>query len=767
MNRTLQDIKALTSLNNLKKGRPLGQVATLLILIITAVLIFVLIVANIGQVSNYATNLSNASDAASLYLASQLGTKSYQLSASLYNSCGSPTRCCTKTGLLSTILAIIVAIIAIVITIYCAPAGVALWSWVAGAGAPYVIGAGMLGGAVGGGIGGAIAGTGWVQGAIQGATIGAAIGAGVVGGASIGAGYAGSGGATVQYGLGSLGSEAFQSIPAFGSIPATASVVSGSTLAAVGAMAGATLAVSANIYSAYAKDQMLGDAMAAAVKALNGLPEEKRIRESVFLQALSSTIDDPNKVIDDVDSDGDGNTTERVPNFQVCWDKRITWIKEGCKGNIGAATNEVNWFLRSANGPVNKFQQAIGGCAAYDEYGNCITRSGILPHLSREEVEGCTAYDEYGNCIGESDGTVTLLLRALENAGYDVSFWIPGPTGAELAAWKASWDPTACPGGCEPPNPPAGYDELDFTIDELGDFNAEISELRGESNDDLVYNWRSWVPWFYEPEPDEGEGASGDYYSSLYRLVNGDSTGTPPRIGLKGWINEIENIRRSLPDCTYGCGQFDEYGNLLACYPSAGTCRDCILNPPCKGYPSNPNFGTIDEYLDDEFQAANSAINEFIPRVEEFRQACVAFYNKMVELMEGIEKDIPPMACGLSGINPVIYTWTDSRGEHNIQVKLSKYQMPRLVRKKYGNWLKGKKCIELIYYQQDVKVTIDREDPANVLMGGQGQTRGVLGSWNPYYGGSIQRRSKAQYRGLKSWDDKNHPAGWVKVIDTK
>ena len=91
----------IKSLRNLGRGRRSGQVATLIILIITAILIFALTVTNVGQVSNYATSLSNAADNGSMLLASIIGTKAFQLSASLYESCGNPLKCCVKTGFLS------------------------------------------------------------------------------------------------------------------------------------------------------------------------------------------------------------------------------------------------------------------------------------------------------------------------------------------------------------------------------------------------------------------------------------------------------------------------------------------------------------------------------------------------------------------------------------------------------------------------------------------------------------------------------------------
>ncbi|MFA5401875.1 MAG: Tad domain-containing protein, partial [Dehalococcoidia bacterium] len=65
------------SLNNLREGKPLGQVATLLILMIVVVLIMILTTVNLGQLSISTTNLSNVADSAALSLASQLATRSY------------------------------------------------------------------------------------------------------------------------------------------------------------------------------------------------------------------------------------------------------------------------------------------------------------------------------------------------------------------------------------------------------------------------------------------------------------------------------------------------------------------------------------------------------------------------------------------------------------------------------------------------------------------------------------------------------------------
>ncbi|MFH1397229.1 MAG: pilus assembly protein TadG-related protein, partial [Candidatus Omnitrophota bacterium] len=74
----LRWFKKTTSLSNLKNTEPLGQVATVLILIMAVMLVAILITANLGQVSYHATSLANAADSACLYLASYLASRAHQ-----------------------------------------------------------------------------------------------------------------------------------------------------------------------------------------------------------------------------------------------------------------------------------------------------------------------------------------------------------------------------------------------------------------------------------------------------------------------------------------------------------------------------------------------------------------------------------------------------------------------------------------------------------------------------------------------------------------
>lgn len=700
-----QTIKKWTSLDNFKKAGISGQMATFLILIITAMLIFVLTLINVGQVSNYATNLANAADSSSLYFASQLGTESYQLSASLYKSCGNGRKCCKSMGFFGIILAIVLAVLSLFLP---GSQGVMMFVYAA------------IAGAIGGGIGGTIDGTGFFQGAIQGAMIGAAIAGGAaVGGSMFGtAAPAAGGGVTpaslANTGFGEFFTDLFPELVGAAGPSATlmAPVVVPSF---AGAMAGVGLASGMAVANAFIQMEMVADAMASAAKALNGLPKKQRIRESTFLRAFSDTIDDPNKVADEGDIDGDGDTAEKLPVFQVLWDKRIQDLKAGINPIISQAQKTIDNFFSTE---VSNFQSALNTFKA---------------SLSRQEIEG-------------SDGSVTELLRGLEVGDgippqYPVSFWDPGPDKAALDAWKEA--AKACE-TCEPPPPPAGYDELDSAVEYLQYVSDELNTLKGSATADT---WSQWGHFFYDPAPNDAGDAPGEgnwsFYDSLGNLLNGDSSLNPPQIGLSAWNKEIEAIRLRLPACIYD--PLDPEGSPT--------------NPPCLGHPTITDFATVDSDLDNEFQPAQTAINQFILSAEQFRQASKDFYEAMSQLLpENGTTPPPPVSSsyGLSGENPVTYRWQDSRGDHSITVETSDFSMPKIKKKKSF----FKVCLKLKHYDQEVKVRIIRTDPSGAAVG----VGGLLGRWNPS-GGTITRVSVAEYRGIKTSNDPlQDNGGFVKVV---
>jgi len=115
--RKLTSLKALTRAQHLADRR--GQIATVILLAIVGLLIMTLMVANLGQASLAATNITNAADASALLLGSQLATKSHQLWVAL----GYDEEHCEPGGWLGTILAVLLAILVLFVPFFAEAGG--------------------------------------------------------------------------------------------------------------------------------------------------------------------------------------------------------------------------------------------------------------------------------------------------------------------------------------------------------------------------------------------------------------------------------------------------------------------------------------------------------------------------------------------------------------------------------------------------------------------------------------------------------------------
>jgi len=368
------------SLNNLGNDRPNGQIATILILIMVVVLIFILTTVNLGQLSISSTNLSNVADSASLYMASQLASRANQISISLRNSCGNPLECCSSGwGWLSWIF---VGVVVIIVT-------VATWGY----GTPYVIAAATAAGAAAGVVAASFAGTSVLQGALQGAIMGAAIGGGATAGAEIGAG-AGASGLSPGEVVGLAEMQATGLANELG--VAAASQIAAYTTA--GIIVGGSLATGTSLYNAYVADQNQAAAFAAASRMLNGLPAYDLVRESVLLQVFSQTVDDPNKDIDSDDLNGNGDVNEKVSHFLYWWGGRASYLK----GVIPTLRNITSAFFK-----------------------------GTLPNFSSEISKELVVTEEPG--YWGSDDPAPQIIGRLSNEGniakvaqgLNASFWDP------------------------------------------------------------------------------------------------------------------------------------------------------------------------------------------------------------------------------------------------------------------------------------------------------------------------------------------------------
>ena len=734
------------SLNNLKILKPQGQIATLLILIMVVMLIFILTIINLGQVSLTATTISNAADAATLSLASSLATKSRLMAQPLgFNY---PPKQCKSGGMASLVFAIVLAVIAIVVIILTWPVG----------GAPgwAILAAGTAGGAVGGAAGASYAGTPVVVGAIQGAMIGASIGYGAGAafgstgaGGTVGAGQvAGSTGATV----GGLEGETVVGISAGNAIPAGSVLSSGTAVPSVATAASAIalhgLGTAASLYNASVAEQNTSAAFAAAAKALSGLPEYDRIRESAFLQAFMQTVDDPNKYKDPAtlmegdprDLNGNGDTTDKISNFLYWWDDRITQLKD----RVPVLRNLVRGFVQGTLKDLADYarSQYAGTTTTYNDENSGLPISTFTPGLlSRQETEG-------------ADGQVANLARSLYNSGYripagqnkdggDIFLLQPGTT-------------SDCP--CETCGEENFSDGLQAMVCKLRRKVETIEAFLGQDPDRLADNWQSWVKMFYDPETTWDPTSQSEVNADLFDVLkNGIEE------ELRAWIEvnrDIDYARQQLPVCefgTYYCWDVGEGGfNCSECLPrGSGPPRgswqavpggECLRSSvPCRSHPafpnsypySNPNFqGTIDTNASDQFTQVDQAITNLIAGIDSFCPRIEQFYNDIQQY-----KNLT-----YSGTNPATYSWADSRGNHSITVEVSNFRLPSTRSTESGNFLKKEYCLELVDYYDftgdNTWVRITRQDPVNreIRSGNV-----ALGRWNPFSNGTITKRSKAHY----------------------
>lgn len=609
------------SLNNLRRHKASGQIATLLILVMVMVLVLILVTVNIGQLSLTTTNLANTVDSTCLYLASQLGTRSQLLSQAL----GYRVKICKRCG----VLGIIGGIIGVILAPF--TFGTSLWSFV-----------GM--GAAGGAIGGTISGVGPLQGAIQGASIGLAVAGG------------------------------------FG--------VLGSITEGVYAWAGAVgLTAATSLYNANVANQMTKRQMSAACEGLNGLETEDYIRESVFLMALSQTVDDPNTTGDTFDVDGDGDTGEKILAFQDWWFKRTS--------NVNALKTLISNFF---NGKMKTFTDF-----AKTQYapGGALARDGVVARLASALEDINTGSWPFNNQL------------------YNINFWKPG-----ISSFN-SQDDESVP-----------LDAMDWVVINFQEIVETAGALQNTSLDEVTANWKGWIRVFYrsaeaeagvddstiadDPDEEDVDVVPVGYDERLQELLEGSDDIAFP--GLTAWREDIIKKWGELSDCEYG-----------PCDKAKKGPPEQICNPPCR-FNSSPYAGTIDESDDDEFSPAIAAIERIIAEIAAFRVAIQEFYAAMQEAAQHTGVDTT-----FGGKNPITYTWKDSRGEYSVKVE-TQFTVPKIETIKRGPKLNRQICIRIRGYKGRPTVEITRSEPTNRPVG----KRGILGKWNPF-SGRIVRKSIGYY----------------------
>ena len=585
------------SFTNFAGKRPGGQIATLIMVMIVAVLICALMIANLGHLSVRVARIENAADRTSLALGSQLATRATMLCKSLGDGKECITERCRPRGFLGPLLAIIAAVI---VTILTHGAGAA---WLASLFLPQAavgamsaamvtaIGA-AIAGAAAGAIGGGIAGTGALSGAVQGAITGF----------------------TMGYMSGSFGGVGG---PGHSQIPSQLKFLSYQSLPK--ALGGAAMGAGAGIIGGpglpgtVVGDKHSGDTLTVIGKQLSGLPDYERIRESTLHQALSDVIDDPNKTRnaatnpagicyfpetgdvpqiingDPMDVDGDDNVTESIPCFDHWWTVRVETLKE----HLGL----------SAEGVVRHF---IDG---WDPSGASISLKQFRTE-TQNYLQGVERGDIEATCpppplTALTAGQAILLWNFLLENGYlqyrpmEPKFWEPGIPGKDaLVSWLTCRGST----NCDAPAPD-GFDSVDHSRLRYENFlvfaTGIIWDPRVQPEDENAAGMteRDWIKGLADNYPewgkqlyveDAGDPAfSGSWHNQL-SVVRDGSSESPPVIGLADWIGKTEEAWEKLPDCRIAWGTYTPKQSRTTSWDTP-FCRHDLTNDPPQDPPIFPS----------------------------------------------------------------------------------------------------------------------------------------------------------------------------------
>mgnify|MGYP001572193534 CR=1 FL=1 len=730
-------LSKITSLKNLLSKRPNAQVSTLLILMMVTVIIFVMITANIGEVSLKATSLANAADQAALSLGSQLATRS----RALWETNDSQIEQCVKSGLFGAILFLVVT----------ALTGNPLLGLIA---------YGIYTGVTGGMSGNESFWDGFGQGLQDGILISTKIAIGIVSGAISGA---------------AIGS----------AFPVIGTVVG----AVIGAIVGGVIATAGVLYEKNNEFKDRASFFASANKELSGMPEYDQLREGVFLNTLLALSNDPAKEVDTNDADGDGDTSEKIPRFFNLWDQRVevydlivSRMEDLVNNFVNGSLAGFESFLKSTftdntNGiPAQFYRQEIDGqdgptiMLMRYLYENDINHPTVslgpamslifqpgpdAATLESWETNQCDSdtdsscvppqyYDEVDTVIAEMKD---FLAAAADVRAQDIK---------ELALTFDTWFPQFY----EPDT--VDVDTGDTIVNDADYYDRFAEMINGDSSvDPKRYGISYWKG------KDVGDADYDPNYGILEpkRLAYAALPRYPliPALAIDEYgsytIPIYQTTGGTLPTDGYGnpiyTPKTDGKGNMLVdgdsnvIYETTGGTQTSIPAYIYDWANVDPNIFYFEEltYQPNSvwFSAVKDTLNNLITQIESFKTASQDTYTAMKDAYGSLSGGLD--GATLSGYNPVYYTWPDSAGDHTIKVEVGNYKLAEIKTKKKGKWYRRKVCSTLTNYSDDGTrcwVEITRIDPANKNVQ-SGKT--ALGRWNPFTAGEdkIIRRGGASY----------------------
>jgi len=668
--------------------------------------------------------LANSADAAALQLSSNLSTKSRQL----FEGLGGRVKKCYKTGFLSIVLAAVVAIVLIVVSFGTAAPAVGAWfTATLGGQMAGMMAVGAIGGALGGAAGGVIAGTGAGRGALTGAAVGAAIGgiaAGIAGattGTVTSGGTVPSGGGTAVTNVMITGepvatASGTMTLQAGAAIPAGSQVMAGTVatgFAGAGTIVTGGMSVGAGGYNEAERFRALDDYISEIEKMFGKATEHDRYTQTTIMRAMSGVVDDPNMSPDTNDSNYNNDFSELVSDYQVWWWQRANNIGKVDGNSIAAGLVTLD-ALRGFIGGL------LGG-----GYGFLYVGADLF--VSQEymwQTDFTLPEDQWDGLFPGKDpeGLLPHCFRALESSGIDLSFWEPGPPyDVYEAAYAVVPDDDCAGAACDVP-PPPGYDRFDMVVAMMHEVCTWIAALRQQSPDDLAATWDDWIFLVYDVAEDPLDDPAYNPYTtppaSLYGMV------TLLMYEMNSWMTEIDALYPTWPPC-----QMDATGQFI--------------NAPCRvnigSWGEDASFDAVPDY---EYVQLKSWLQTWGPLIFDHLRSAL----KGLATFGYSGHEIP------GGKNPATYEWNDARGRHRVRVKLGNFRIPRIVKKEYGDWLKGKTCMEMENYSDEWEFARRGTDENYVEISRYDQPSGqsAIGRWNPL-NRSITKRAYYSYG--YTWSD--------------
>ncbi|GEM_PF-6815225 len=491
-----------------------------------------------------------------------------------------------------------------------------------------------------------------------------------------------------------------------------------STLAAglgaakVGAAVGGSLSSASNLYSNSVKQIATADALAGAAKSISGLPDRQRIAYSVIFDALSRIVDDPTKVTDYLDDNGNGDHTDQISNFLYKWNRRTD-------GLLVAAAELSKTVAQFVAGPLKTMREQ-----AQDAYSS--SGPGVL---ARQEIEGAQGALE----------KLTSDLWSARAGQYQAElkpFWQPGPTNAEYQQWLNAPRPETCT--VESCPTPSGWDEVDETIEHMKGFAKAAKNVQDAFVQDpraLTNNWDGWALLFYNPNTDQNPDEV-NYDRIFGKIVYGDRQSFE---GINGWMGRLERIRSALPQCM----------------PDP-MLPGVVFNPPCRDV--NSGHATSDAiFATDEFKNAEDELKVLAGQLDRFRIDAKDFVDRMTGTADAMTKgtwlDLYGLAANALSFLPYVgnHTWKDSRGDHSVTVVVGPFQVPKLAMKTRGGAMTGETGIVMEHYHTTLNPFNSEGDSASVpwvviIRQDPDQAKKPLGLWTwNNYDGQIVKFSSAHY----------------------